>query len=368
VKFAIQFTAVGVAVALSACSVLETDKVDYRGATKAPTLEVPPDLVQLSKDTRYSIVNGGVSANASKTSQAANVKPLTAAGPMAGMRIERLGNQRWLVVKKPADSLWQPLKAFWEENGFTLVMDQKSLGIMETEWAENRAKIPQDGLRSLLGNALGSIYSTSERDKFRTRIEVNADGDSEIYITHRGAAEVYTGRNEGSVSNNPAGNTVWQPRPADPELEAEFLRRLMVTLGSGAEDAQKQLAQNASKAVATVDVVGGLPIVNIAEGFDSAWRRVGLALDRTGFTVEDRDRKKGVYYVRYVALNPDKEEPGFFGKLFGGGAKSAQATKFQIALRSEGDKTFVSVLDSTGIPDQSDSAKRIVKVIADDIK
>ncbi len=367
-KFATQLAAIGVAVALSACSVLETDKVDYRGTTKAPTLEVPPDLVQLSKDTRYSIVNGGVSANASKTAQATNVKPLTAAGPMAGMRIERLGNQRWLVVKKPADSLWQPLKAFWEENGFTLVIDQKTLGIMETDWAENRAKIPQDGLRSFLGNTFGSIYSTSERDKFRTRIEVNAEGDTEIYITHRGAAEVYTGRNESTVSNNPGGNTVWQPRPADPELEAEFLRRLMVALGYGPEDAQKQLTEVAGKPVATADVAGGLPIVNIADGFDAAWRRVGLALDRTGFTVEDRDRKKGVYYVRYVALNPDNVEPGFFGKLFGGGAKSAQASKFQIALRSEGDKTFVSVLDAAGVPDQSESAKRIVKVIADDIK
>jgi outer membrane protein assembly factor BamC len=365
VKFANQFIAIGTVVALSACSALQTDKVDYRSATKAPTLEVPPDLVQLSKNTPYSVVNGGISANASKAAQTVPSKPVTAVGPMAGMRIERLGNQRWLVVKKPADSLWQPLKAFWEENGFTLLIDQKTLGIMETEWAENRAKIPQDGLRSFLGNALGSIYSTSERDKFRTRLEVNAEGDTEIYITHRGAIEVYSGSGSGQRTDN---STVWQPRPADPELEVEFLRRLMVTLGSGPEDAQKQVAENTIKSVATTDVFDGLPIVNIAEGFDSAWRRVGLALDRTGFTVEDRDRKKGIYYVRYVALNAENAEPGFFGKLFGGGAKSAQASKFQIALRSEGDKTFVSVLDVTGVPDQSDSAKRIVKVIADDIK
>jgi outer membrane protein assembly factor BamC len=363
VKSIIQATALGTALALAGCSVLESDKVDYRSATnKAPSLVVPPDLTQLSKDTRYTVVDGGISASGIKTGQAASAKAPVASTELGDVRIERAGNQRWLVVKRPADKLWEPVKDFWQESGFLLAMDQRNLGIMETDWAENRAKIPQDFIRSSLGKLLDSLYSTAERDKFRTRLETNAAGETEIFISHRGVIEVYT--------KERTDQTVWQPRPSDPELEAEFLRRLMVTLGSTAEQAKALVASSTSaKSVAATATVNGQPVVQIAEGFDRAWRRVGLALDRSGFTVEDRDRKQGIYFVRYVASEADpKGEPGFFGKLFGASPKSGEASKFQIAVKSQGEASVVSVLDDKGTPDTSASAQRITKVIAEDIK
>jgi outer membrane protein assembly factor BamC len=335
--------------------------VDYRGTARAPSLVVPPDLTQLSKDTRYTVVDGAVSASGYKVGQAATVKPVVAATELGDVRIERAGNQRWLVVKRPAETLWNPVKDFWQENGFLLAMDQKPLGIMETDWAENRAKIPQDFIRGSIGKLLDSLYSTAERDKFRTRLETNTAGETEIFISHRGVIEVYT--------KERSEQTVWQPRASDPELEAEFLRRLMVSLGSSPEQAKALVASSsAAKAVATVATVDGKPVVQIAEGFDRAWRRVGLALDRTGFTVEDRDRKQGIYFVRYVAANTENTEPGFFSKLFSGSPKPVEASKFQIAVKSVGEASTVSVLDSTGMPDRSGSAQRITKVIADDIK
>jgi outer membrane protein assembly factor BamC len=365
VKSIIQITALGTALALAGCSVLETDKVDYRsGAVKAPSLVVPPDLTQLSKDTRYTVVDGAVSASGYKpTNQANSSKVPVAATAIGDVRIERAGNQRWLVVKRPADKLWEPVKEFWQGNGFLLAMDQRDLGIMETDWAENRAKIPQDIIRSSLGKLLDSFYSTAERDKFRTRLETNAAGETEIFVSHRGVIEVYT--------KERSDQTVWQPRPTDPELEAEFLRRLMVSLGSTPEQAKVLVASSSTaQSVSGLATVDGRPVVQIAEGFDRAWGRVGLALDRTGFTVEDRDRKQGIYFVRYVPLDAGAgTEPGFFGKLFGGASsKSAEATKFQIAVKSQGEATVVSVLDSKGMPETSASAQRIAKVIADDIK
>ncbi len=361
-KSIIQLTALSAALALAGCSALESDKVDYRSATtKAPSLVVPPDLTQLSKDTRYTVVDGTVSASGFKPGQTANAKPAVAAPVLGDVRIERAGNQRWLVVKRPADKLWEPVKDFWQENGFLLAIDQASLGIMETDWAENRAKIPQDFIRNSIGKLLDSIYSTAERDKFRTRLETNAAGETEIFISHRGVAEVYT--------KERSDETVWQPRPSDPELEAEFLRRLMVALGSSPEQAKELVASaGAAKPVATAATLDGKPVVQIAESFDRAWRRVGLALDRTGFTVEDRDRKQGLYFVRYVATDTQNTEPGFFSKLFSSTPKAPLASKFQIAVKSQGESTVVSVLNNQGAPDTSASAQRITKVIADDIK
>lgn len=355
----IKVAALGSVIALGACSYLQTDKVDYRSTVRTSPLEVPPDLTQLSKDTRYTVVDGAVSASGSKAAQAAVATPTIAVSSMGDIRVERAGNQRWLVVKRPSDKLWLPVRDFWKENGFVLTLEQSNIGIMETDWAENRAKIPQDFIRATLGKLLDSLYSTAERDKFRTRLEVNPAGETEIYISHRGMVEVDTSDKAG---------TVWKPRASDPELEAEFLRRLMVSLGATAEQADAQVAGGAAKPMAAAAVVNGQPVVQIPEGFDTAWRRVGLALDRTGFTVEDRDRKQGLYYVRYVAPGTQTEEPGFLGKLFSSKPKAAEAAKYQISVRTQGDSTTVSVLDASGAPEKSDNAQRIVKVIADDLK
>ena len=352
----------GLAVTLSACSVLENDKIDYKSATKGATLEVPPDLTQLSRDTRYTVPGGVVSAAAFEAGQAQQPRGAASAAPksIGDVRIERDGNQRWLVVDRPADQLWDPVRDFWIENGFVYVLEQPKLGLLETDWAENRAKLPQDIIRSTIGKVFDSLYSTGARDKFRTRLERNASGGTEIYISHRGMVEVYT--------NTQKDNTVWQPRPADPELETEFLRRLMVKLGVSEEQSKAAAAAPVPSApsarMATVDNV---PVVQLDEGFDRAWRRVGVSLDRTGFTVEDRDRSQGVYFVRYVAPT-EKKEQGFFSKLFSRSPDAVPPLKYRIVVRSEGNRSTVSVLNAAGAPETSANAQRIVRVLADDLK
>jgi outer membrane protein assembly factor BamC len=354
-------TLLAAALCLSACSILQSNKVDYRSTSKAPELDIPPDLTQLSKETRYSVVNGGVSASSLQTATPATTKTTLAATTLGDVRVERAGNQRWLVVNRPADKLWEPVKDFWQENGFVLTLDQSALGIMETDWAENRAKIPLDSIRSVLGKVFDSLYSTPERDKFRTRLERSSDNTTDIFISHRGMMEVYV--------NEAKDETTWQPRPADPELEAEFLRRLMLKLGVTPEEAKTLVAAASNpKNIASIVTANNLPAVRIDEGFDRAWRRVGLALDRTGFSVEDRDRKQGIYFVRYVPPNSNVTEPGFFGKLFGKTPEAVPATKYQIAVRSEGEKTLVTVLNTKGETEASANAQRILKILAEDIK
>ena len=354
------------ALALSACSnLLEGDKIDYKSAAKGSTLEVPPDLTQLSRDSRYAIPGGTVSAAAMQAGQAARPSgnANAAALQLGDVRIERDGSQRWLVINRPADQLWDPVRDFWQENGFNLEQANANTGIMETDWAENRAKLPQDFIRATLGKLLDSVYSTGERDKFRTRIERNSVGGSEIYITHRGMVEVY--------ATSTKDTTMWQPRPSDPELETEFLRRLMVKLGVSKEQADAVAATAPAarpQGVRVATAANNVPVVQIDEGFDRAWRRVGLALDRTGFTVEDRNRNEGTYFVRYVAPTADKKEPGFFGRLLNRTADAVPPLKYRIVVRSQGESSTVSVLNEAGAPESSENAARIVRVIADDLK
>jgi outer membrane protein assembly factor BamC len=345
---------------LSGCGITETGKIDYKSGQKTTPLVVPPDLTQLSKDTRYAIVNGSVSAsNAQTTPEASKSAIEVGAAGAKGMRIERQGNQRWLIVSQPADAIWGTLRKFWLDNGFLLATDDKPLGIMETEWAENRAKIPQDMVRKFFGGLIDSFYSTAERDKFRTRIEVNGLGETEIYVSHRGVIEVYTAER--------SGQTVWQPRPTDPELETEFLRRMMLSLGSSEPQAAAAVEATSAPALATLSSQDGIQLLSIAENFDRAWRRVGLALDRSGFTVEDRDRSKGIYQVRYVPVPDAKNEPGFFQKLLTS-KKEAQPQKFQVMVQTANEKSTVTVRDAGGAPDQTDSATGILKVLAKEIR
>ena len=356
---------------LAGCSslrdVMEGERVDYKSSgTKAPSLAIPPDLSQLTRETRYVVPGTAVSASNYQTAQPTQAVQ-TAAVAVGDVRIERAGSQRWLVVNRPADKLWSPVRDFWLESGFLLAQDEENLGIMETDYAENRAKLPQDFIRSALGKMFDGMYSTGERDKFRTRLERRTDGGTEIYVSHRGMIEVVTGAKSGNAATT-GDSTLWQPRPADPELEAEFLRRLMVKLGVTQEQSKALVAAGAPTQTSRIATVNNQPVVQIDEGFERAWRRVGLALDRTGFTVEDRDRSQGTYFVRYVAPVVNKTEPGFFSKLFSGTPAATPPLKYRITVKSQGESTTVAVLNAQGAPESSANAQRIVQVIADDLK
>ena len=358
-----RWTLVGLtAVAAVGCSVLEEGKVDYRSAKKVSNLEVPPDLTQLSRDSRYMVPGASVTASSLQQQQAQAKPTAVVAVTDTRLRIERAGSQRWLVVDRAPEKLWEPLREFWQESGFNLATEQEKLGIMETEWAENRAKLPQDIIRTTVGRMFDGLYSTGERDKFRTRIERNAQGGSEIYISHRGMIEVYTSDKKES--------TVWQPRPSDVELEAEFLRRLMIKLGTTPEQAKAMLSTSTQPQAIKTAMVNGVPTLQLVEGFDRAWRRIGLALDRTGFTVEDRDRKQGIYFVRYLPGDNGAQDgkPGFFSSLFGAKTKEITPQRYRIKIGNAANQSQVTVLDAQGQPETSGTADKILQLLANDLK
>ena len=355
----------------------ESKKIEYKSAGKLPPLEIPPDLTQQSRDERYAVPDvsaskGSATYSAYSSERAGQARTTTAQDLLPQvdkMRVERSGTQRWLVVSGAPEKLWPGVKEFWQELGFLVNVEVPEAGIMETDWAENRAKIPQDIIRGSLGKVFDSLYSTAERDKFRTRLEKGAEpGTVEIYISHRGMYETYI--NEGK------SETKWQPRPADPELEAEMLRRLMVRLGVEESRAKTMVSaesrQERAKLSRATDGAGALML---EEPFDRAWRRVGLALDRVGFTVEDRDRAQGLYFVRYVDPDVDSkkkdDDKGFLSKLMfwkGGAADKPSQAQYRIHLKAAGESTNVQVLTREGGVDRSDTSRRILGLLHEQLK
>lgn len=354
--------------------VLESRKVDYKSAGRLPPLEIPPDLTRPATDERFTVPDttaGSGSATFSAYSRERGSKPANANPDIlpntADARVERAGTQRWLVVKGAPDQLWPVVKDFWRETGFIVNLEIPEAGVMETDWAENRARIPDSGLRGLFGKVLNSISSTSERDKFRTRLERSGQGDTtEIFISHRSMIEVV----EGSASDR----TIWQPRAADPEMEAEMLRRLMVRFGVQEARAKADLARDSVETRARMTKApDGSGRLAVNDQFDRAWRRVGLALDRVGFTVEDRDRSKGLYFVRYVDPDADNasKQGGLLSKLAfwrGSGDAKARNEQFRILVKDADATTEVNVLDKEGKVDRSPTANRILSLLFEQLR
>jgi outer membrane protein assembly factor BamC len=363
--------------ALSACSSFDvpTKKIDYKATTKLPTLEIPPDLARPGGDERFvvpdtSAVKGTATYSDYSKDQAS--RPQVAASQavlpnVENVRIERAGTQRWLVVPGTPEQIWPTIKEFWQQTGLVVNVEQPEAGVMETDWNENRAKIPESGIRGVLGRAIDSLYSTAERDKYRTRLERGTQpGTTEIYISHRGMEEVFITPDQ--------QQTRWQPRKPDPDLEAEMLRRMMVRFGVDNERAQTQIATAKLEPQAKLNKGGAAgSMLALNDQFDRAWRRVGLALDRVGFTVEDRDRSKGLYFVRYIDPNIDVksgEDKGWLAKLnFWSSSKPQQSKEqYRILVQGDGSSAEVRVLDKEGTREQSDTANRILTLLYDQLK
>ena len=352
-------------------------KVDYREAREEPTLEVPPDLTSSSIDDGLIIPDIGPSSGSAsltdynrertgrRTLRTAAVLP-----KQDDIRFVKDNNSRWLVIKGSAQQVWPRLREFFLQNGFLIKREDPRIGIIETDWAENRADIPQDFITRNISKLFESIYSAATRDKYRIRLEEGTEpGTTELYLTHRGAEEV--------VDQSTDSSTLWRPRPSDPELEVEMLRRITVFFGVEENKARNLFASRKNRierAQLTRDGSGSAKLT-VKEDFARAWRRTGLALDRVGFTVEDRDRSRGLYYVRYIDPLKDsnaKKEKGILDKLtfniFSSDDDVQDKSTYLVSLKETGEQTRVTVLNDKGKEEKSSTAFRILTLLHEQLK
>ena len=365
-------TVAAAALLTSGCSsigdTLSGGKVDYRSSgAQTVKLDVPPDLSQLPGQSRFGQVPaGGVSANeiaqesarrSASDSTTASIAPREA----SGVRLMRDGQTRWLLVSMPAEQVWPKVRTFWEELGFTLTTEQADAGVMETNFAENRANVSQDGVRKALGRVFDMLYDSGERDQYRTRIERTANG-TEVYIAHRGLVEEY-------VDPQRKEQTTWRPRPSDPQLEAAMLSRLMAKLGASqaqVESVSAAVGSTTGQRPQRAELLADKTSLRTGTDFDTAWRRVGLALDRSGYTIENRDRRQGTYLVRVA--RQQTEEPGFFAKLFGRDQSANDVlSRYQIKVSGEGQQASVQVLDDKGAATSTPAAQKVAQQLLSEL-
>lgn len=377
---------VAVLVALSGCSksfdtLLPDRRPDYRQSTLSQPLEIPPDLTSSTIDDTLVVPEINPSGSASLSAYAKERggpqpqarKAEAVLPPQPGITLQQDGNQRWLTIAAPADQVWPKVREFWISTGFALKRDDPTIGIMETDWVENRADIPEDALRGLLKKYLDILYSAPTRDKFRTRLERSTDGaGTEVFVTHYGVEEVAVGGTTASSSNA----YIWQRRPSNPELEAEMLNRLTVYLGASEKRAEAQQAKTGTAAGPRVRLVqeSGESRLVIGEDYSRAWRLVGLALDGSNYAVEEQNRSQGLYVVEY--RDPEKEnrkpgDEGWFSKLAFWRSKPEApppGTRYRVRLAGQAQQTTVVVRNANDQPDDSAGARQVLEVLQQTIK
>jgi outer membrane protein assembly factor BamC len=336
--------------ALAGCHTLgiEKKRVDYKAAAasaREPSLEVPPDLTTPESADRYAIPagNGESVERYSDYARGAGNMPQQAVAskvlpPVKGAYLAHSGKQYWLVVDGPAESVWPKVKQFWQENGFSLKTDNPQAGVMETNWLENRANIPQGGLRSVLGKVLSDVYDSGLRDRYMTRFERSKDGKhTNVYITHYGMQEVVTGMDKDSSK--------WEPRPRDPELEAAMLQMLMARLGGN--DATAVTANGEDVAGGVVPLLqkmsDGSTAIVLREPFGRCWQSVEGALDQAGLAVDDKDRANGVLYLR-----TQQQETSFLNELEFWKDKDNKPARMQVLVHQDATGCLVTVSAEDG--------------------
>jgi len=378
---------IGLLLGLAACggsgvnSVIPDKSVEYKRERQAErNLEIPPDLTSDRINDRMSVPDNFGGGSTSYTEYltdrrlrgADNSSRRVADGAVLpdiqNVMVRRDGDARWLVVGAPVEEAWQRVVDYWQENGILMLEQDPTVGIMRTSWLENRAEIARDFVTDSIRRVFDGLYETGTRDQYRLRFERAANNRTEIYLTHFGMQEQVVEASTADVES-----TIWVPRERDPDLEVEMLRRLMVYLGAADDRARAQLAAGGDRAVnprsQLLNTADGTQLL-IDEGFDRSWRLIGLALDRVGFAVEDRDRSRGTYYVRYNDPSKQDADKGLLSRLkfWSDDSEFEEGNRYQVRVGTRDGQTLVMVADEQGGVQKSPTAVRILTLLQEQIR
>lgn len=342
-------------ISLAACSSSPEWKGVYSSEsqeTKSYKLDVPPDLSEPDVTDNLALPNiaAGGSTYSAYTHTENKGDKITSAVPI-GVKVIRDGAIQWLEIDSTAEKLWPQLKVFFTKVGFEIKREDKALGVIETNWLENRASLPTNWFSKLLAR----ISSTGLRDKYRARLEKTKNPEvTRVFITHQGLKE--------QASDDISGVKIWwETRPSDPELEAEMYQRFLIFRDVSKKEAIKLVDTIAAKERTQIIEKDGTQMLQVGEGFARTWRRVGIALDRIGLLVDDRNRSGGLYYLRITDdfREKAKEDDGWLASLFSS-KKVKLKERYLLSVSEEKETTLISIYETTGAKADAGFVKQLL--------
>ena len=304
-------------------------KINYYSDKSVTSLEIPPDLTQPSYENSFRLSEFVKDIDANTVNLTSNPienkKSKDLMITQSNIEVKKSGSRRWLVVDKSPEIVWELSKQFLKEKGFVIKKSNKKIGVMETDYLENKPEIPAQSLgffRSFLASTVSNVsYTLPSVDSYKIRIEpLNDNTKSEVYLSLSSMAEVSTGDDR----------TMWQSKEKDNALETEMLYSLMLFLGSDSTDAREKIISAKEEGRISVNLSEGLNgyaklafKLNLIE----TWDNLAWALSEANIEVVDKDLKEKTFYIRYV----DNQSIGFMSKIFG---TEAIIQQYQIQLKT----------------------------------
>jgi len=337
----------------------------YQESSFGVALEVPPDLTKPSRQDELSFLDSrqgnGNNDTVSGRAQINSLEASSVVPEFEHIKLAKDGAQRWLVLQGEPRKIWPWIREFWIKNDFELSLEQPIIGLIETDWKQQRNNLPMKN-NKVAGQekAESTVYAVPTREKYRVRLDRGEqEGTTEVYLTHRGVELLADGK-----------LIVWKLRPSDVELEADMLNRLAVFLAGERKKLDGPLAAtNRHLNVASlIKDESGRPMLKVDIEFSRVWRRVGLILDRMNYVIESSERSIGVYHLIFKDVLQDesvKEKPGWFSSWFSG---SSESSNLQVVLRDEGASTHITVRNPDGKYSSEEKATSLLKEMINQIQ
>jgi outer membrane protein assembly factor BamC len=307
-------------------------KINYYSDKSVTSLEVPPDLTKPTYENSFRL-SEYVSDIDSNTVNLTNKDKLEEQkqkilSMSSDIKVKKSGTRRWLVVDKNPDLIWDLSRQFLKEKGFVIKKSNKKIGVMETDYLENkRPDIPAKSMgwiRSMLQSTIDNVnYTLPSVDSYKIRVEpLDSVNMSEVHLSISSMAEVITGTGNDET-------TLWQSKERNIALENEMLYELMLYLGGDSATARERIinAKEDDKiSVNLTDGINGFAKLQFELNLIDTWDNMSWALSDLNVNLEDKDLKEKTFYIQ-VARTSDK---GIMSKIFG---EDAIFSPYQLQLK-----------------------------------
>ncbi len=325
-------------VSLSGCGYLFGDdgafrdpSEDYKKAPEVPVLALPEGHDARPMQEAYPVPEVQQSMLMAGEFEVPRPAPLAAGAAEEMVRIQKLGEDSWVLIAEAPGQVWPQVRSFLTSAGISVARIDARAGIIETGWVE----LQEQPLAS----------------RFRVRIEQGVQrGTSEMHVLQMIQA--------GDVDN-------WPATSDNPEQEAEMLQALAQYIANSAGTAPVSMVADqqieATGKIALRESPDGEAYIALQLPYDRAWASLGRALQKSTFEVTDRDRSAGMYYTRF--MGPDsQEEDGWFdwlwdsdddqpyvGEAFNVSLEKVNAGSVTIHLRPQSAETAMDLRDQQAL-------------------
>tara|TARA_R110002050_G_scaffold1244_5_gene8756 strand:+ start:43843 stop:44871 length:1029 start_codon:yes stop_codon:yes gene_type:complete len=310
--------------------VIPDNSKKYRKADTMPPLDVPPDLstTRINDDIAGKQNN---TATYSEFEEAAN-NPLASKyniAPDTKPSLSGEGSKRHLIVPGEREAIWAQILDFWAQNNIDITRKDIRIGLMDTE-------------------------QTADDYAYRVRME---RGDTSK------TASIYVSAASGDNNS--------QKDEAMLRQLADFLGVLYQEERAKIEAVKQSQPETATVKTQLIDEAGAQKALLVGQDFSDVWNRVGRVLDSKGFAVEDRDRSRGTYFVRYLdpLIEAQEKESGILSSLafWKDDVEKSPEEFYYIKLISDADKTKIVILDAEEKRTSSETAKRLLTLMQEQL-